>query len=97
MMESTTIRPTSIKIDEETKNRMKRLAQARHRSSHWLIIEAIHQYIEREEKRQALHQDAINAWKEYQATGLHATSEEVISWLNTWGEGDEQGLLECHP
>jgi predicted transcriptional regulator len=96
MMESTTIRPTSIKIDEETKNRMKRLAQARHRSPHWLIIEAIHQYIEREEKRQALHQDAITAWKEYQATGLHATSEEVISWLNTWGDGDEQGFLECH-
>jgi predicted transcriptional regulator len=96
MMESTTIRPTSVKIDEDTKKRMKRLAQARHRSSHWMMVEAIHQYIEREERRQALHQEAINSWKEYQDTGLHVTGEEVISWLNTWGEEDEPGPPVCH-
>ena len=46
------LQPTTIKIDKETKDRMKRLAEARHRSQHWLILEAIRQYVEREEKRE---------------------------------------------
>jgi predicted transcriptional regulator len=28
-------------------------------------------------------QDAINAWQEYQGTGLHLTGDEVIMWLDT--------------
>ena len=52
---------------------MKRLADARHRTPHWLMREAIGQYVEREEKRESYRQDAISAWNEYQATGKHVT------------------------
>lgn len=39
----------------------------------------------REERCDASRQDALNAWKEYQLTGMHAGADEVIAWLDTWG------------
>lgn len=95
-MTAASIRPIAIKIDEDTRERIKRLAEARQRSSHWMMLEAIRQYVEREEKREAFRQDGINAWKEYQETGLHVTGDEVIAWLDTWGEENEQAAPVCH-
>jgi predicted transcriptional regulator len=95
-MKATSIRPVAIKIDEDTRNRVKRLAEARQRSSHWMMLEAIRQYVEREEKREAFRQDGIRAWNEYQATGLHVTGDEVIAWLDTWGEQSEPAAPACH-
>lgn len=43
--------------------------------------EAIVQYVEREEKREAFKQEDIRAWEEYQQTGLHVTLEEADAWL----------------
>lgn len=60
-MTVTAIRPVAIKIDDETKARVKRLAAARHRTAHWLMREAITQYVESEENREAFRQDTINA------------------------------------
>jgi predicted transcriptional regulator len=95
-MNATSIRPVAIKIDEDTRNRVKRLAEARQRSSHWMMLEAIRQYVGREEKREAYRQDGIRAWNEHQATGLHVTGDEVIAWLDTWGEENEQAAPVCH-
>jgi predicted transcriptional regulator len=55
------IRPVAIKIDEETKTRLKTLATARDRTPHWLMREAITQYVDREEKREMLWQDTLQA------------------------------------
>ena len=73
----------AIKIDQKTKERYKNLALIKDRSTHWMMREAINQYVDREEKRESFHQDAVNSWNEYQETGLHATGDEVIRWLNT--------------
>ena len=43
--------------------------------------EAVEQYVEREEKREQLRQDALAAWANYQATGLHLTANEADAWL----------------
>jgi predicted transcriptional regulator len=45
---------TSIKIDEQLKQRVQQIAATRQRSAHWLMREAIREYVEREEKREAL-------------------------------------------
>ena len=95
-MTSTSARPVAIKIDADIKARMKRLAEARHRTSHWLMREAITQYVEREEKREAFRQDTLKAWEEYRTTGLHATADEVDAWLASWGTDDERPAPECH-
>jgi predicted transcriptional regulator len=72
---------TSVKLDTQVKERVHRLAAARRRSPHWLMREAIEEYVEREEKREQSRQDALNAWAHYQATGLHVTAEDADAWL----------------
>jgi len=88
--------PIAIKIDKDTRDRVKRLAEARHRTSHWLMREAISQYVEREEKREAFRQDGINAWNEYQTNGLHVTSDEADAWLGQLEVGHDVEPPECH-
>jgi len=61
-----------------------------------MMREAINQYVDREEKCASFRQDAMNSWNEYQETGLHATGNGVIEWLNTWGTDDEKDAPGCH-
>lgn len=93
---NTAISPTPVKLDPELKGRLKRLAAARHRAPHWLMREAIAQYVDREEKRQSLHQDAVAAWEEFEETGLHVSGNEVMAWLETWGTDNELPAPACH-
>lgn len=95
-MSAATIRPTTLKIDADTKARMQRLAEVRHRSSHWLMLEAIRQFIDKEERREAFRQDGIKAWNEYQATGFHVTMEEADAWLSKLESGIDEEPPECH-
>jgi predicted transcriptional regulator len=90
------IRPVAIKIDEETKTRLKTLATARDRTPHWLMREAITQYVDREEKREMLRQDTLQAWEQYRATGLHVTSDEADAWLQQLEQGNDVEPPECH-
>ncbi len=87
---------TSIKLDSETKDRVQRLASARQRSAHWLMREAIEQYVQREEQRQQMRQDALAAWEEYQTTGLHVTAEEADTWLAKLEAGEDVDPPACH-
>jgi predicted transcriptional regulator len=96
MTETTIARPVAIKIDAATKERIGRLAQARQRTAHWLMREAIQQYLEREEKREAFRQDGMRAWDEYQATGRHLTAKEADAWLAKLEAGKDIEPPECH-
>ena len=73
-MTATAVRPVAIKIDEDIKARVKRLADARQRTSHWLMREAITQYVDREEKREAFRRDALKAWEAFRENGLQLAS-----------------------
>jgi predicted transcriptional regulator len=95
-MTATAARPVSVKLDPDTRARIEHLAETRQRSTHWIMCEAISQYVEREEKREAFRQDAIKAWEEYQETGLHATAAEVDAWLASWGTENELSAPLCH-
>jgi len=86
----------AVKLDGDTRERIKRLADARSRSMHWIMREAIKQYVEREEKREAFRQDAILAWDEYQLTGIHVTQEEADSWLADLEAGRDVEPPKCH-
>ena len=87
---------TSVKLDDNMKARVQTLAETRKRTSHWIMREAIAQYVEREEKREALRQDTLKAWDEFQTTGQHATAEEVDDWLASWGRDAERAAPKCH-
>jgi predicted transcriptional regulator len=95
-MIANSVRPVAIKIDDDIKARLKRLAEARQRTSHWLMREAITQYIDREEKRESFRQDALKAWEAYRTTGLHLTAEEADAWLDKLEQGNDVDPPECH-
>jgi predicted transcriptional regulator len=87
---------TSLKLDPALKQRVQRLAASRRRSAHWLLREAVEQYVSREEAREKLKQDALDAWAHYQTTGLHATAEEADAWLARLEAGEDAAAPECH-
>ena len=89
--------PTSIKLDDELKQRVQHLAESRRRSSHWILREAVVQYVDREEKREAFKQSTQNAWADYRRTGLHLTAEEADAWLAKLEAGDDVEPPSCHP
>ncbi len=86
----------SVKLAPELCARMQRLAARRQRTAHWLMRTAIHQYVEREEARDAFLQAGRDAWREHRDTGLHASAAEVLAWLETWGEDTETAAPACH-
>ncbi len=87
---------TSVKIDDELKSRIQRLANVRHRSAHWIMREAIRDYVEREEKHKAFKQDALDAWAAYQSNERHLTLEEADAWLAKLEAGKDAELPKCH-
>ena len=87
---------TSLKLDKEVKDRVQRLASVRRRSAHWIMREAIEQYIEREEKREQFRESAVAAWNDYQTTGLHVTANEADAWLAKLEDGEDIEAPECH-
>lgn len=87
---------TSIKIDDDLKGRIQWLAEQRQRSAHWIMREALTQYVVREEARESFKQEALASWSAYQETGEHLTGEEVRSWLGTWGTEEGGELPKCH-
>ena len=95
-MTATPARPIAVKLDPDIRDRIKRLADARHRSTHLMMRDAIAQYLEREEKRETFRQEGIRAWNEYQATGLHVTLEEADKWMAKLEAGDDVAPPACH-
>ena len=87
---------TSIKIDDELKDRIQHLADLRQRSAHWIMREAIASYVSREEARESFKQEALDSWTAYQETGRHVTGSEVRTWLSSWGNEAETEVPPCH-
>jgi predicted transcriptional regulator len=94
----TTVSAIYPKLDNAMKERIQRLASARRRSLGWVMREAVAQYVEREEKREQLRQDAVAAWADYQTTGLHVTSAEADAWYpnSRWASGPLSIVPKCH-
>lgn len=87
---------TSIKIDTETKQHIQVIADRKHRSSHWIMLEAIRDYIKRDKVKEKFAREALASWKSYKETGQHLTGQEVQDWLDSWGSSNEIEAPKCH-
>lgn len=87
---------TSVKLDEDLKRRIQHLAETKQRSAHWIMCEAIRHYVACEEKKEALKQDALNAWETYQENSMHLTLEEADAWLAKLESGEDAEIPKCH-
>ena len=81
--------PTSLKLDPDLKGRVVRLAADRRRSAHWVMREAIAQYVDREEAQTKFYRDALTAWEGYQTNGGHVTAAAADAWLAKLEAGED--------
>ena len=88
--------PVAVRLDDPLKARIRVLADQRRRPMHWLMREAIEQYVTREELRESFRQEALDAWNHYQTTGLHVSHAEADTWLAELEAGNDVEPPECH-
>lgn len=58
--------------------------------------EAITQYVDREERRETVRRDTLEAWETCRTTGLHVTAEEADAWLAQLEQGKDIEPPACH-
>lgn len=86
---------TSLKLDEQTKKRIERLAESNRRSAHWIMREAIDQYLEREERRVQAWDEAVSRWESMEATGRYVAAEDADAWLAQLEAGNRAPPPKC--
>lgn len=96
LLEERTAVNMTVKLDGEDRQRLKVLADTKKRSPHYLMREAIHQYIEKEEAEQHFIAAAGNAWRDYEKTGLHITLDEAKAWAKKLEKTPRAKLPACH-
>ena len=88
--------PVAVRLDDPLKARIRTLADQRRRPMHWLMREAIEQYVTREELRESFRQEALDAWNHFQTTGLHVSHAEADTWLAELEAGNDVEPPACH-
>lgn len=83
------MRTKAVKLDDETCRRLEALGEARKRTPHWLMKEAIRQFLDREEETDAIRRDTLARWERYVETGGTIDHGTVDAWLETWGTDRE--------
>ncbi|MCX5809866.1 MAG: ribbon-helix-helix protein, CopG family [Proteobacteria bacterium] len=87
--------PMAVKLEPEIQDRLKRLAAAKRRSPHWLMKEALKEYVEKEEAAEKLRQETLERWEAYRLSGESVSNEAVMAWLDTWGTDNEMERPLC--
>ena len=85
---------SGIKLDDETKARLKALGEKRDRTPHWLMKKAIADFLDREEKLDARNRETDEALEHYLKTGQYVSHENMDAWLDTWGTDKEGSCPE---
>ncbi|WPY01283.1 Putative CopG family transcriptional regulator [Candidatus Trichorickettsia mobilis] len=83
-MKASNIVPVTVKLESNTKQRLEKLGRAKQRSTHWLLQQAVQQYLEIEEYEERLKQETLDRWQEA-LDGKLISNEKVQAWLGTWG------------
>ncbi len=78
----------TIRIDDQIKQRLDRLAEATERSKSYLVKSAIKEFIEINEWQVKEIRKAVN--KADQPGAKFIDHEEVTEWLDTWGSKKEK-------
>lgn len=71
-----------VKLDPETRDRLKSLGSIKDRSPHYLMREAIAQYLSREESAEQERRIALERWARYELTGEAVDHDDVSNWID---------------
>ncbi len=73
----------SVKLNDDVKSRLDSVAKQTKRSAHYLMREAVAEYVERQEKRLAFIHEAEDALTDYHETGLFVSGEAMEKWASS--------------
>ena len=88
--------PVTISLDDVDQDRIASLASAKKRTPHYLMKEAILEYLQKEEARQNFIAAAESSFVHYKETGLHITLDEFDSWVDQVQHDPNTPIPECH-
>ena len=71
-----------VKLDDETRARLKKLGELKQRSTHWLMREAIYRYLDAEERYEHEKAEDSARWQRYLETGTAIPHEDVKARLD---------------
>lgn len=78
---------TSLKLPDELKARVAKIAEASGKSPHAFMVDAIEQEAQRSEKYQTFLAEAEASWQAYQTTGLAYDADEVNAYFRAKIQG----------
>jgi predicted transcriptional regulator len=93
---SRSVGSVTIKLHAADRARLATLAAARKRTPHYLMKEAILQYVKKEEARQNFITAAQSSFEHYKQTGLHITLDEFSSWVDHVQRDPAEPVPACH-
>lgn len=86
----------TVKLDLADRERIASLAVTKKRTSHYLMKEAILDYIRREEATQNFIKAAEASYDHYKETGLHITLDQFSAWADQVQEDPTTPIPICH-
>ena len=81
---------TAVKLDEETRRRLKALGEQIERSPHWIMKRAIIKYLDAQEEEVRERREDMERWERFVTSGVAVQHGEVVDWLESWGADDEK-------
>lgn len=75
--------PKVVKLDSDICKRLEKLAQIKHRSTHWMMREAVTRYVAHEEHIEQLNQETLQRWQEAEH-GKTVSDKPVEQWIESW-------------
>lgn len=88
--------PLSVKLGIDQKDLLTQIAKEKERSVHFLLCQAVKEFIDREKNKIDFYETANNAGENYRKTGLHTTHEEMRMWSDSLGSTNELTPPVCH-
>lgn len=86
-MSSTTL---GVKLDQETRDRLKKMGEVKDRAPHWLIKAAILEYLSKEECAELGRREDAERWERYQLTGHFVGNRDAMEWLDALAKGERR-------
>ncbi|TCJ12277.1 toxin-antitoxin system [Parasulfuritortus cantonensis] len=81
------ITTVGVKLDDETRQRLKTVADGLDRTPHWIIKTALAEWLDREEAAlKERHEDEVR-WARYQESGQAIPQARVMQWLDALATG----------
>ena len=86
----------TVKLDPADRDRIATLATIKKRTPHYLMKEAILDYVKKEEARLNFIQAAETSFEHYKETGLHISLDELSIWVDDVQQNPGVPVPACH-